>query len=239
MATIGVLLAAATLGVSTAQAAISRLPVGGNYVWQFNRTRNINFTSARGHRPFANWFTASPVLQPTMVSQPVSTYYPDPHTGNVATVGSLVYRTPYTIGLQTSLFASYINWGCVTTNDVAKTTTSGTLTLSGANIYSGTTIVSGSPTITTGAVTTTSGQVINLSSLSGTSGTLTSGGTTYSYTTDSSGSVRLTPTSGNLTVTSGFYTGSSGSITVASVPEPTSVGLLLCTGGWLLHRRRR
>lgn len=39
-------------------------------------------------------------------------------------------------------------------------------------------------------------------------------------------------------VTTFAYTGS-GSVTVAAVPEPTGVGLLLCAGGWLLKRRRR
>lgn len=151
-----------------------------------------------------------------------------------------------TIGGTSSYSGSTIVSGSLTyTGSVVDTTTnlsgsSGTLTIGGVNSYGYTTISSGSTRIVTGTGTlnTTSGY-LDLNSLYGTSGTLTLGGTTYDYTPGSSRSLILTPTSGSITAISGSYTGSSGSASFVSVPEPTSIGLLLCTGGWLLGRRRR
>lgn len=61
----------------------------------------------------------------------------------------------------------------------------------------------------------------------------------FANTTQLTGSGLLTLTNDDRIALNTFNGGSSGSLIVASVPEPTSVGLLLCGVGGLLRRRRR
>ena len=240
VAAIGALVLVASVNLPAAQGAMWR--TGGAYhSWQANRNVQQSWGTPRESKSLWNTdgMTSPAGAGLVVVGRPLTTYEYVLKNRRLTTVVStytavqnqnLVYvRTGYLNGLQDlggvlrvgtanypvpTLYPGSVSGpggaGCVMTMDIAKV--SGTRTLGGTTTFSGGSISS---------VSVTPNPLL------------------FAGTTQLTGSGLLALTNDDRTAPNTFNGGSAGSLIVASVPEPTSVGLLLCGVGGLLRRRRR
>lgn len=239
VAAVGTLVLVASVNLPAAQGAMWGRAGGTYYSWQAGRNVNQSWNMPRGSQSIWNWgnTTGVPAAGSVTITQPVSTYHYVLKNRQLMTAvstytaiqagGVLSVSTGYLKGIQDLHLAS------VSKLDLGTVSTATVLPIS--TLYPGSIVGSGS-----------TGCVLTDYNYPG-SGTLTLGGTNThpggSISSDSvtvGGLVNYAGSASSIqAINSGYYGGSSGAVTLTVVPEPTSVGLLLCGVGGLLRRRRR